>query len=566
MSLSLEKEDNEHYHIKTPKGHVLMVPKSQLTDTAHEFVKKMAGGGTVPDSEVDPDYDNEVATPKALPGGVPTPAGMPAADQNLPGSSWIDRAENAVGNFFHQKGPSGPSGSDQTTGPSGSNLVPAPTSVSNPTPVAVRKNSAPKKDMSPAQQPIPYSTPPSAASSGGGYDPVQAEQGQVGQLLNQQQSEAEQYQSDLGELGAKEAQPFNEAAQEQQSMKTPLQAAEEFNATDEASVPVLNKIDPNRLMHNMDTGNKILGGISLILGGIGAGMQHSGTNPALQIMQDAINRDVNAQMADNSNLMNTYKMHQQQFQNEQQARIATTNNLWSWAQAKAQSAAANAKTAQAQFAGGQLVDSIKQQKIQNNFMQGMLAAPAQGQPGQQQGQKSGLINADPSYLVENMVQDPNAKKQVYEEIKNAQNVGRNGPAMLSAFDQAQKDTSGMGAATSMGYEPGSVKRLKQLMLPNFKTIDGTVRQAAMDESFNNIIPVGTDTSDRLNQKKQALQQWMTSETAAPTAKGHGIDLSRFAGTAPPQLGQSQKVIGQKTVQGKQFVKYDGQPGWHQVNQ
>lgn len=56
------------------------------------------------------------------------------------------------------------------------------------------------------------------------------------------------------------------------------------------------KINPNRLWQSMSTGNKVLAAISMVLGGIGAGA--GGHNQAVAVIQDAINRDIDAQKTD----------------------------------------------------------------------------------------------------------------------------------------------------------------------------------------------------------------------------------------------------------------------------
>lgn len=53
------------------------------------------------------------------------------------------------------------------------------------------------------------------------------------------------------------------------------------------------KIDPNKMWANMSTGNKVLAGLSIFLGGF----DPSGQNKALGIIQNSIDRDVDAQKA-----------------------------------------------------------------------------------------------------------------------------------------------------------------------------------------------------------------------------------------------------------------------------
>jgi hypothetical protein len=57
------------------------------------------------------------------------------------------------------------------------------------------------------------------------------------------------------------------------------------------------KIDPNKIWSSKSTGEKVMAGIGLVLGGIGAGLTRSGQNQAFEFMNQAIARDVDAQKA-----------------------------------------------------------------------------------------------------------------------------------------------------------------------------------------------------------------------------------------------------------------------------
>ena len=54
------------------------------------------------------------------------------------------------------------------------------------------------------------------------------------------------------------------------------------------------KIDPNKYWNDKSTGEKIMSAIALVLGGIGGGMTGRGGNAALDVMNNAISRDVEA--------------------------------------------------------------------------------------------------------------------------------------------------------------------------------------------------------------------------------------------------------------------------------
>lgn len=55
------------------------------------------------------------------------------------------------------------------------------------------------------------------------------------------------------------------------------------------------QVDPDRWWNNKSTGGKVLAGIGLILGGFGGGLARTGRNPAMDVMNKAIDDDIKAQ-------------------------------------------------------------------------------------------------------------------------------------------------------------------------------------------------------------------------------------------------------------------------------
>jgi hypothetical protein len=75
-------------------------------------------------------------------------------------------------------------------------------------------------------------------------------------------------------------------------------------------------VDPDRFWHSKDTGGRIMAGIGLALGGMGAGLTH-GPNLAFQAIQSAIARDIDAQKADMGKKQSLYSMAMDRFKDEQ---------------------------------------------------------------------------------------------------------------------------------------------------------------------------------------------------------------------------------------------------------
>lgn len=91
---------------------------------------------------------------------------------------------------------------------------------------------------------------------------------------------------------------------------------------------VLNeKIDPARWVHNQSTIGRISTALGVILGGIGAGLQHSNTNQALQVVQSQIQQDIDAQKADLGKKQSLLSMNLQKYRDMATAYAATEQQM-----------------------------------------------------------------------------------------------------------------------------------------------------------------------------------------------------------------------------------------------
>lgn len=71
------------------------------------------------------------------------------------------------------------------------------------------------------------------------------------------------------------------------------------------------QIDPNHWWNSKSTGGKILAGIGMILGGMGGGLAHTGRNPAMEVINNAISNDIDAQRSHIQNSWEGIKMQNQ---------------------------------------------------------------------------------------------------------------------------------------------------------------------------------------------------------------------------------------------------------------
>lgn len=152
------------------------------------------------------------------------------------------------------------------------------------------------------------------------------------------------------------------------------------------------------------------------------------------------------------------------------------------------------------------------------------AAPKQGGTGSPKGPSA---ETDPAVLVRARVPQK-LQPKAFDEIQAAQNTSQNAPKILEAFDNAANNIHA--ADFVPGMDNADQKALHALLGPTFKDVEGTVRQAAMDNMNKNVTPQFGDDKNTIKTKRAALEAYLQSKSAAPTLKGFGIDLKKFKST------------------------------------
>lgn len=294
------------------------------------------------------------------------------------------------------------------------------------------------------------------------------------------------------------------------------------------------QIDPNHYMESRSTGQKVGNAIGLFLGGLGQGLI-GGNNPAQDWINNQINRDIDAQKANLGKKKTLLEANQELFHDNILANNATRVNMNDIYDHKIQNEAAKLGTAQAKAAADMAHSKFALENA------GLLQQSAMRATALHAAQVGGGGLADPSMLVPALVPNEH-QKQVFGEIEAAQDTKRMGSTIMKAFETADKENTIMKTGGGMLRTPASVYALHQAMQPTFKDLEGTVRQAAMDNTFKNITPMPGDSEHTINEKREALQQYLQSKASAPTAKAYGIDLSQYNSTAPIQARPETKTV------------------------
>ena len=335
----------------------------------------------------------------------------------------------------------------------------------------------------------------------------------------------------VGALGAEEVKKGTETAKEYKDLNTALSDAKtnsdlKLNDIGKQNDNLFNnllnaKVDPDQYIKNMSTTNKIMSAIAIGLGGIGGGLAGK-PNAALQILNDEIAKNVESQKANINKTQTLYSENLRRYGDERLATQATMANLNTIAQAKiAQIAAQHGgpiaqQNAQLMLANLKNDNLVKMQGLhQEMLMNGIRNEALQGHINE---------NTDPAQLVQYLVPKEHQAK-AFEHIEAAQNTNQNAQKIFEAFDRAANQKH------VMDIIPGTLnadqKELHALLGPTFKDVEGTVRQAAMDNLFANATPQTGDNANTLARKKEALTGYINSKSSSPFTKGFGIDLQKF---------------------------------------
>lgn len=282
-------------------------------------------------------------------------------------------------------------------------------------------------------------------------------------------------------------------------------------------------INPNHFMESKSALGKVSTAIGLIIGGLG-----TGTNGAQDFLNKQIDRDIDSQRAEMGKRQTLIGAYQKQFDNAQVAEQMTRATELGIYAAHLDAAAAKAMDP---LAKAKLLQQSSQFKAQ------ILPLVHQAQMRQEltsQAQQSGV---DPSKFVQFVVPEKH-QEAVFKEIERAQDTRKSADTIMKAFDRATEDNTFVKRAGGLRGDPGSVLALRQALQPTFKDIEGTVRQAAMDNTFENVVPARGDTDARKNEKRAALQAYVQAKSSAPTAKGFGIDLDKFKSTTAAPVAKT----------------------------
>jgi len=283
------------------------------------------------------------------------------------------------------------------------------------------------------------------------------------------------------------------------------------------------EIDPNRYLGNMDTGQRIMTAIGLLLGGIGAGA--AGTeNMALKYMMGAIDKDIDAQKQSLDKKNTIYKANLQMLKDEDQAEDMTRAQMIELAKLKMGQAA--------------LTQGSQIAKLNHDKIIGQLMAAQEGPLGrlsqvQTMAQYAGKETSDPAVVNMMINALPPAEqkdaRKVYETYTNA------GQALNTVIPKMRRIADlGMSGKIFSLQERQNIKQLNQeLIKVSAQLVASPELRARMSKDAVNtlinpykidVASFGASDLQKVQNLEKALME--AQSNAADALGGHRIKLAK----------------------------------------
>lgn len=319
------------------------------------------------------------------------------------------------------------------------------------------------------------------------------------------------------------------------------------------------KVDPNHFWQDKSTGAKISAALGLFFGGIGAGITGQ-PNIAAQFLQKSIDRDIDAQKADQSNKMNMYKLGLEKYKDAQSAEQFATLQAQTVLAGQIQQTAAKIGSPQAMALAQQAIGELhlKYDPIRNELAlkQAALNYSQPTQSNQQSaGMTSGGINVNKMNTFMNAgLYDPETKKSLIKEqgeyIK-AKNLNDLTDNLFKTQSQNANYTNRFPGAEHFPSFRESTKQYdastKAYLDKMTKDLTGRVTPQSM-ENLEASLPKAGDSEQTLNVKRNAFKDLIKSGYEFPTLMDKGL----LSPNDP--VAQSTGNINAKFNQGKPVVQ------------
>jgi len=331
-------------------------------------------------------------------------------------------------------------------------------------------------------------------------EPIQA-------AMQQQEAGIKKQAAAEGQLGQQEAALYRDQAAKQAEMsaifnKQASDIQQRLTAANQHFQE--NPIDAQRFINSMPSGQKAVTAIGLILGGIGQGLA-GGENMAVKMLNDNINRDIDAQIRNKDIQSQFIKNIQQEFGNTKDAAIMAKSMYADLVASKLQEAAAASKDPMAQARAQQAIGQLKAQfaplQAEMNYRNSVF-----------EGLQRGVVH--PEQAIPALVPKEHQAK-AFEEMKDHQVLQSKVQSVLQGFDKAAKLNEPMNRITNPLAAPREIEGISTQIKFLAKELAGRVSDQEI-ESLGHLIPKLGDNAQVIATKRQQLSEMMKNVSASPT--------------------------------------------------
>lgn len=310
---------------------------------------------------------------------------------------------------------------------------------------------------------------------------------------------------------------------------------------------VLPKIEPKRVFNDASLGNKMLMVISAIAGGIGSGLTGR-ENAALKAMDDAFQRDYEAQKEDRTNKLNLHKFHLESLKDESMARLQVMANYKTIMAAKMEEA-------EKKYGMGSLQQQrieLERLKIENelgSLNQQIAERKTAGDIRKSMAQPEGLQATviDPAKYLGQLVTNEKLRERVSKEISRRKTINKSAPLIMEKLGKVFEDYGSVAGQTIGRIKtPESVKDLEteiRGIIPEQEgDVTGQQREAKVLALLNLLKPGPGDIFDKAEYGER-LKSWLQQNVSTPAADEAGLNLEIFPATAirPETWGGGQEI-------------------------
>lgn len=535
--------------LQHPDGHTIKIAHQHLTPKMRgqlaslPEVEKMAEGGQVANET--PSFDDQVlreqyrlgrqsGLPLGVPGVNPDLNLMkPQAETNVAERQIVDKENQAFAAEDEYKQQLAKIQHDNQIRAT-ANLPPLP---EPPRPAEMDNLPTLTQEPAPTPQVMPQQQAPQGMQANQDPYGTQAMEQYYGRGLEQQkagimgQAQAASQQAILEQEAIQKAQDQERAISDLYNSHVQELNKERQSVFDDARA---GHIDPNKFWADRSAPQKISTILGLVLGGLGAGALRQ-ENPVMKMLNNEIERNINAQKADLENKHSLLNANRAQFQNEHDAINMTRIMLNDQLTNGLKMAAAKTTDAQSKARALQAVGALESQ-----------AAPIMSQLAMRRavltGASMGAI--DPSMTIRVIVPE-HQQAAAYKELGEAQNMRKASDNILSAFDQlAQINTVG-NRTLSPWQSYSQISAIRDPLVAALSK-DTAGRFTEADAKYlGTLFPDMRDNAASLKIKRGKLNSLITEKMNFPILNSYGINVGstgRYNKAGQSKIQESAPVI------------------------